>query len=174
MNEPDDDLLHNFGQEQAITIGARALCGVVSTRDADGETNHDPGRMCPKCLELTERLKCVVCDGEYLRGTPDIGHWTDEINGKQMTPYPVCAVCHNTGRHHGWRVKAIEELQTSHVAFQTLGNLALDIAELRRFKLSNSRIEDGVCPNGCSLMLHSGKGEKTCPICNFHLIQRSL
>jgi hypothetical protein len=50
----DDQFIHNFGPLDPIPIGARALCGVVSTRKDSGEIEPLRSVCCPICVALTE------------------------------------------------------------------------------------------------------------------------
>lgn len=50
----DAEYLHNFGDLDPIPIGARALCGAVSTRLGPGETEPLRVECCPICVALTE------------------------------------------------------------------------------------------------------------------------
>lgn len=52
--EFDAMFLHNFGEENPIPIGARALCGVVSARHGEGVTEPLRVEACPICVALTE------------------------------------------------------------------------------------------------------------------------
>lgn len=49
----DEEFLHNFGDLDPIPVGARALCGAVSTRNGPGEIEPLVTSVCPICLSLT-------------------------------------------------------------------------------------------------------------------------
>lgn len=53
--EYDSELLHNFGDLDPIPVGARALCGVVSTRHGPGEIKPLRVECCPICVALSEQ-----------------------------------------------------------------------------------------------------------------------
>lgn len=50
----DKQFKHNFGELNPIPIGARALCGALSTTDGPGETEILRIDACPICLSLVE------------------------------------------------------------------------------------------------------------------------
>lgn len=49
----DAQFLHNFGPENPISLGARALCGAISTRLGPGETEPLRSECCQICVALT-------------------------------------------------------------------------------------------------------------------------
>lgn len=119
---------------------------------------------------MSEQLTCVVCEASFPPGTDDTGTWRDDC---AKSGYTVCRDCHTGGDHEKWRTKAIEALRSSPTAFISLGNLALDYAELCRYQKSDERIEDGICPNGCARM-HDAGHTATCPSCGFTLNRVTL
>lgn len=53
------------------------------------------------------------------------------------------------------------------IAMPSSGDPEKDKEELARFIKSSERIEDGVCPNGCALMVRENDHTQSCPVCNF-------
>lgn len=101
--------------------------------------------------------------------------WQDEdpdgVEG--VSSMPVCEACYDSGRFEAWVVNGLKEIRESLVGFESSGNLAKDLETLRSYKKHNSRIEDGVCPNGCALMIIDGNVH-TCPSCHFQLVKSNL
>lgn len=106
---------------------------------------------------------CVVCG--IMRAAENMGYWCDE----GYAPYPVCRFCHETGPHEAWRRVAIEEVKASNLGLMIREgwNLAEHIKEIRAFKKHDSRIEDGICPNGCARMIQDDTHNVHCPVCRF-------
>lgn len=109
---------------------------------------------------------CSVC-----QGGADLGSVGDD---DPVTRYPVCRECYESGRHERWRLAAIAEIRGSNVGFESRGNLADDLRELRAYRKHDARIEDGVCPNGCALMVWHDERHAECPVCHFALVQTRL
>lgn len=51
----DAEFLHNYGDLDPIPIGARALCGAVSTKAGYGTITPPASECCPICLALTNQ-----------------------------------------------------------------------------------------------------------------------
>lgn len=110
---------------------------------------------------------CVVCNcSEGEMGT--FG------NDDPKTRYTVCRKCHESGAHKKWAEKAIKDLQESPVVMVSVGNLAEDIKELRVYQKHHSRIQDGVCPNGCARLAEVDSNNSECPICHFSYYHTTL
>lgn len=92
---------------------------------------------------------------------------------------PCCRECNDSGKFKEWWEKTVEEIKTlmGDTAFEasvfTLNPL-VDVLMLRRHKLQDQRLEDGVCPNGCSLLTDLGGGDWECPLCHFVQHYRKL
>lgn len=96
---------------------------------------------------------CAICSAETEHNFGD---------DDPKTRYPVCQECHESGRHDRWQHQAILRLRMAQVIFPSEGNLANDFAKLQRWEKHDSRIKDGVCPNGCARLENN-----ECPVCHF-------
>lgn len=108
--------------------------------------------------------KCAVCEGDFLMGDKTVVSFGSE---DVRTRYPVCRVCHESGKHEVWREKAIAELRAATVSFVSEGNLAEDYRELLSWQKHDERLSDGVCPNGCARMVKIDRCNSECPVCHF-------
>jgi hypothetical protein len=52
-------------------------------------------------------------------------------------------------------------------AFQSSGNEEQDEAIARDILRSESRLQDNICPNGCSTLVFDNDHERHCPVCHF-------
>lgn len=109
---------------------------------------------------------CSVC-----QGCEDLGSVGDD---DPVTRFPVCRTCHESGRYERWRLAAIAEIRGSNLGFVSNGNLADDLRQVRAYLKHDSRIEDGVCPNGCALMVWDDERHANCPVCHFAFVKSSL
>lgn len=55
----------------------------------------------------------------------------------------------------------------SEFMFVSTGNAEQDAAIASRIRLTNARLEDGVCPNGCALLVKTAPNVRECPACQF-------
>jgi hypothetical protein len=114
---------------------------------------------------------CVVCQKAFPDDSPIMGTFGSDANAE--TRYPLCMTCHDNGEHDKWREKSIKFIRDSGVACVTQGNLADDLKQIQEYQRSSSRIADGVCPNGCALML-GDEHDMECPVCKFQFHHRRL
>lgn len=113
---------------------------------------------------LTPERVCVVCQGlaEGTFGGDD-----------EKSRYPVCGKCMETGAHDRWRERTSQIWRESGVAIESSGNYADDVKEILAYLKHNSRIADGVCPNGCALMVRDDDHNAHCPSCSFSYFSNS-
>jgi hypothetical protein len=55
----------------------------------------------------------------------------------------------------------------SNFAFPSTGDAEQDRKLAEDFNRSQSRLDDNVCPNGCSRMVFDNPFERHCPVCSF-------
>jgi hypothetical protein len=98
---------------------------------------------------------CAVCDGV------SDGLWhhsnTDEY-------FPCCTKCAK-GRVRRWIDECYDLVKKFPI--ETTGSIIKDRVMALTRSIWESRIEDGVCPNGCA-RLETASGHQECPKCKFN------
>lgn len=105
-------------------------------------------------------LACAVCDEPFEEADLNL---SDEGLGS----YPCCDTCLTTGRHDRWREQAIAALTGCQIVFVSKGNLADDYRTLCIWQRHSSRLDDGICPNGCARLTETNETSASCPVCGF-------
>lgn len=114
---------------------------------------------------MTPSEKCSCC-GEDANGT-----FGDD---EPATRYPVCQECMESGKHSEWRARAIAFLnQHRNIGIETKGNLADDYRQILGYVKHSTRIDDGICPNGCARMIALDSHNAKCPVCQFQLYRNT-
>ena len=83
---------------------------------------------------------------------------------------PCCRGCYEGAGFKVWVEASIELLKESPIAFVSSGNLAEDRKTVENYAKHESRIQDGICPNGCAQMVRAEAGDDhnaECPVCKF-------
>lgn len=86
----------------------------------------------------------------------------------------ACRECYKDGgddtKFAKWFLKALDSIRSAEVAFISSGNVAKDLRTLEDYRKHDSRIKDGICPNGCAQMVRQYPDSAhyaKCPTCNF-------
>ena len=111
--------------------------------------------------------ECVCCKG-----------WTDSSfrSPKLTDPIPVCDQCARPAedgrvdpdsKFAQWLRDVDAEIRSAGIQFVSTGNLLKNLEIVRSYLRQSSRIEDGVCPNGCAILETPEPGRSVCPVCKF-------
>lgn len=111
---------------------------------------------CPVCLKQGVQLGTFTIDG-----------WAEYPGG-----FRCCELCGSGGidaRAKRWALAFLKRWRESGIAIEGSGDFMRDKEQVDNFLKHTSRIDDGVCPNGCAFLVRID-GEATgtrCPSCGF-------
>lgn len=107
-------------------------------------------------------VSCLLCNAEE---APNIWHQP------HYEPVAVCDTCKDGGAFDRW----LDPFRRAKVSIQISGHLAKDRKELMDYEKHESRIEDGICPNGCARLNIKDDGSVyECPACGYIQINTKI
>jgi hypothetical protein len=117
-------------------------------------------------MRTLDYTKCIVCDLDASGG----------VVGEGVAAIPCCEACWSAGKFQAWADRGGQRWRESGIAIESSGNFALDLREVDAYLRSDARIADGICPNGCALMVRlypDSDRHALCPACGFQGFQSS-
>lgn len=122
-------------------------------------------------MQMEERQTgdCVIC------GALTIGVFTFKDWNPPEGVF-CCQTCWQSGRMNKW-LEPFNEAASRGLAFEINGRGPVELRqEMIDFFVQDSRIQDGICPNGCARLqpIDGDESGARCPVCGFEHYTRCL